>query len=185
VGATSGEFKLKLVIALVVTMSLAGCATTARAQRSPEMERVRERAALASCVAVALPPVDEDAAGATETYGPHGCIGEITRACHRELGDAGDTTAGLVICASREEEAWQALLVQSTDTLRQSETANQRRLLDDALAQGTEWARARCAYEASLYEGGSLARVLAAECLRNTTAERAIDLQRRLRDYAQ
>lgn len=171
---------MKPLVIMVVAVLLAVCASTATAQRTPEMERARQHAALAACVAVALPPVGE-----ADERNPRDCIGQVTRACHRELGDAGETTAGSAMCASREEEAWRALLVQSAETLRQRETENQRRLLDQAIAQGEEWARIRCAYEASFYEGGSLSRVLSAQCLRDTTAERAIDLQRRLRDYQQ
>lgn len=171
---------VKLGIFLVAASLVTACATSAAAQRTPEMAQARERAAIAGCVAAHLPP-----AGEAEDFDPRDCIGDVTRACHRELGDAGETTAGSAICATREQEAWKALFDSSAEALRQRETASQRVLLEQAIAQGEVWARARCAYEASLYEGASLARVLSAHCLRDTTAERSIDMQRRLRDYDQ
>lgn len=117
---------------------------------------------------------------------PRTCIGAISRLCGEEMGEAGaSSTGGMVNCAWRERSAWAGILQDSISTLRARESATQNAALDRALAAGEQWADARCAYDASFYEGGSLARVLAAQCSRDTTAQRAIDLYQRLRDYDQ
>ncbi|GAM97502.1 hypothetical protein U91I_01128 [alpha proteobacterium U9-1i] len=117
---------------------------------------------------------------------PRACIGAITARCGDDMGEAGaSSTGGMVSCTSREHSAWVGILQESASTLRARESAAQVAALDRALAIGEQWTEARCSYDALFYEGGSLARVLAAQCVRDTTAQRAIDLYQRLRDYDQ
>jgi hypothetical protein len=111
---------------------------------------------------------------------PEECVGQASRACGERQGEGAATTAGVVLCATREAEAWRGVLETNAATLRAQESETQVVLLERALAAGEQWARDRCGYDASYYEGGSLARVLAAQCLRDSTALRAIDLHRRL-----
>jgi hypothetical protein len=111
---------------------------------------------------------------------PEECIGQVSRACGERQGEGAATTAGVVMCATSETEAWRSILDANAATLRAQESQSQIALLDRALAAGEQWARDRCAYDASYYEGGSLARVLGAQCARDTMALRAIDLHRRL-----
>lgn len=108
------------------------------------------------------------------------CIGEVSRVCGERLGEGAATTQGLVECAALESEAWRRLIDHHATALRTSQSATQNALLESALATGERWTRDRCAYDASLYEGGSLARVLAAQCVRDTLGMRAIDLDRRV-----
>jgi hypothetical protein len=113
------------------------------------------------------------------------CIGAVTRRCAETMGDGAETTGGAALCAMREQRAWAWLIDLLVSDLRQRETATQAALLDAALNEGEAWTNARCAYEASIYEGGSLARLVAAQCRRDVTAERAISLYRRTIDYDQ
>lgn len=109
------------------------------------------------------------------------CIGEVSRVCGERLGEGAATTQGLVECAALESEAWRRLINNHATALRASQSASQTALLESALTTGEQWTRDRCAYDASLYEGGSLARVLAAQCVRDTLGMRALDLDRRVR----
>ena len=100
------------------------------------------------------------------------CKGAIAEPCIETPG--GETTAGLMRCYVAETEACAVQL----------DAAFARAQADDArapfLAQSQEawavWRQAECRYQASLYEGGSLARVLAANCSAAITADRAIAL---------
>lgn len=84
------------------------------------------------------------------------------------------TTAGMMRCALAERDEWEGIRDGIVATLRERESPTQLALLDTALEQQARWAEARCAYEASIYEGGSLARVVAATCVRDAMAEHAI-----------
>lgn len=115
---------------------------------------------------------------------PRDCIGVVSRACADEMDDGGaSSTGGMVTCSAREQSAWRGVLEAAVTELRARESATQLPLLDRALEAGEQWTRARCAYDASIYEGGSLARVVAASCWRDTIALRAIDLSNRLAEY--
>lgn len=109
------------------------------------------------------------------------CVGAVTRLCHDQGGEAAETTAGAMQCAQREGAIWRDLLQTSAAQLREREGEAQRILLEHALEKGDAWGLARCGYARSQFEGGSLARVLSAQCWRDTTAERAIELYTRLR----
>ena len=88
--------------------------------------------------------------------------------------DAGATTYGMVQCFGAETSAWRALL---DDALARAMTnAERATLLAHAQEAWTAWRDAECGYQASLYAGGSLARVLAASCINDLTASRAIGL---------
>lgn len=163
---------MNLLIVLAAT-ALASCASPVAADVVPPDQRAG--ALITGCVASHY----------AEGSDARGCVGDVTRACSRELGGAAETTGGSVECAAREQRAWATLLEQSIETLRARESGAQREALERAVQQGEAWAQARCAYHASFYEGGSLARVLHAQCMRDTTAERAIDMRTRLNDYDQ
>jgi uncharacterized protein YecT (DUF1311 family) len=111
------------------------------------------------------------------------CIGTVSRACAEPRGEGADTSYAVMACAMREESAWRGLLESNAERLRAMESETQKALLDEALAVGADWTSRSCAYAASIYEGGSLARVVAAQCARDATAERALQLHNRLRVY--
>jgi uncharacterized protein YecT (DUF1311 family) len=100
------------------------------------------------------------------------CKGGLASDCVEGAG--GDTTVGMARCYDGEARAWTAQL----------DAALERARADDAratlLARSQEawvvWRQAECRYQAAYYEGGSLARVLAASCFADLTADRAIAL---------
>jgi hypothetical protein len=105
------------------------------------------------------------------------CIGVVSRPCHEAAG--GETTGGSAACFARERALWEGLRDVVANTLRETETASQIALLDATLAEHERWTVARCAYAASIYEGGSLARVVGAQCMRDAIAEYTLDLMSR------
>ena len=109
------------------------------------------------------------------------CIGAAARDCI-DSNPANQTTGGMSDCVAEEGRAWQILSAQYEAALRARESATQIALLDAYLEQHRAWAAARCAYNASYYEGGSLARLLAASCRRDTAAELALELYARVFD---
>jgi uncharacterized protein YecT (DUF1311 family) len=100
------------------------------------------------------------------------CRGVIVDPCADA--DGGETTSGAVRCYSAEERAWRALL--EAALARAAADATRRPLLEPAQQAWRVWRDAECAYRASQFQGGSLARVLAAACVSDLTAARAIDL---------
>jgi hypothetical protein len=90
---------------------------------------------------------------------------------------------GMVRCLQGENRAWRALTERYSGTLRTRETATQTARLETYLAQSEAWRRARCAYHASLYEGGSLSGVIGEDCSNEHSALIAIDLHGRVWNY--
>lgn len=159
---------MRFVSLLAATAALA---VHAFAQPAPETAAPADIAMLQSCV------------DARETNAERAlCIGAASRVCAEQMGDSAETTAGLVICAHSEALAWSAILIEAAEGLRLHESETQLILLEQYLENGELWAATRCAYAASQYEGGSLARVLAAQCQRDDVASRAIELRARLRE---
>ena len=102
------------------------------------------------------------------------CIGFVQDSC--QATEQGQTTAGSIECIAREHAYWDRLLNQSYRRLRESGSDEQNGALRDLQRQWLAWREARCAYEAQLYEGGSLGSVVANQCFAQETARRAIDL---------
>ena len=144
-------------LALVFAFAFQTAPTTAAAQDSGDWD-----GALEACVVSAGPSRASLA----------DCKGSLAIGCVEGAG--GDTTAGMVRCYNGEAHAWATLL----------DAALERARVDESrvamLAQSQEaweaWRQAECRYQASHYEGGSLARVLAASCIADLTADRAIAL---------
>ena len=109
------------------------------------------------------------------------CIGQVSITCQDE-GDGGVTTAGMVMCANRERTQWEALTQTALDTLRAQETPTQTIARDRALSAHAAATQARCAYEASQFEGGSLAIYAAAACEMGQAADLALMLYARTRE---
>lgn len=119
-------------------------------------------AALDSCV---------DAAGASRAA-LEGCKGAAAEPCIEQ--PDGETTAGLLRCYGAEALAWTAVL----DGALARAMEDERRVAALGAAQEAWrlWRDAECRYQASLYEGGSLAPVLAGACNADLIADRAIAL---------
>jgi hypothetical protein len=106
------------------------------------------------------------------------CIGEFASNCI-EMTPGGETTVGMIRCVDAERFQWEDIRAGVVVALRAIETPSQRALLEASLAEHERWQEARCAYEASVYEGGSLSRVIAAQCFRDAVAEHALYLRNR------
>lgn len=100
------------------------------------------------------------------------CKGTLFGQCVEGAG--GDTTAGMVRCYDGETSAWTALLDAAMVRARARE--DRAFFLVRSQEAWRAWRQAECRYQASYYEGGSLARVLAASCFAELTADRAIAL---------
>jgi hypothetical protein len=101
------------------------------------------------------------------------CIGVAARACS-QASPGSETTGGAVQCIEVERRQWEDIRNAEAEVLRARESEAQRALLDAALAEHVAWVRALCAYEASIYERGSLGRVVAITCMRDEMAEHAL-----------
>ena len=110
------------------------------------------------------------------------CIGRVTNQCVESDPSANTSTPGMAACATSERTQWAALRDRYVAQLRSQGTQTQNALLDAMLAEHEDWARARCAYSASYYEGGTLGRVQGAACMRDSEADLALDLHGRLFD---
>jgi hypothetical protein len=150
------------------------CATVAAsAQDGEEPAQAGDASTLETCLNDVRHPTDE-----------HGrtCIGLVSQPC---MEGGGYSTMEMVRCLQRERHAWRALAERYTANLRGRETETQIARLDAYLAESENWLEADCAYQASLYEGGSLAGVTGEACRADHHAETAIELHGRLWDYDQ
>jgi hypothetical protein len=122
------------------------------------------------------------AAAEGEFAAQRACIGQVNAACQEAEDGGGVTTAGMVTCANRERDQWVALRDAALSTLRTRENAAQSASRDRALSAHATWSQARCAYDASLYEGGSMAIYAVAACEMGQTADIALTLHMRAHD---
>ena len=121
-----------------------------------------EAGSLEACVA---------AAGASRVA-LEACKGGVAESCIEQPG--GETTVGMLRCYNEEAQGWASLM----DAALVRASANQARapLLTQSQDAWRAWRDAECGYQASRYAGGSLARVLAASCVAELNADRAIAL---------
>jgi uncharacterized protein YecT (DUF1311 family) len=135
--------------------------------------------AAAPAVAQSAPPagdldvMDKCLADAKET--PLACLGRIQKPCLDEPG--GETTGGALVCAQREQAIWDERAALSRRAVRERLSASRRGLFDAAESAWQAHRQAACAFEASIYEGGTLAKVVGADCYLRESAQHAIDLQ--------
>jgi uncharacterized protein YecT (DUF1311 family) len=112
-----------------------------------------------------------------------GCIGKIAKTCLAAPG--GETTIGMMECTGRERAVWDEQLNASYKLLQGKATPTQAGALKQAQQAWIAYRDARCGFEASRYEGGTLAGVIAGNCLMQVTAERAVELTAQARDWDQ
>lgn len=106
-----------------------------------------------------------------DTRARYGCIGLLTRNC---LSDpVNQTTMGMEQCHRQELAGWDELLNRYYQTLRADGALPE---LRDTQRQWIAYRDSKCAFYNVFYEGGSMARWLQADCLRQETARRVIDL---------
>ncbi|MEQ1491760.1 MAG: lysozyme inhibitor LprI family protein [Terricaulis sp.] len=97
--------------------------------------------------------------------------------------EGGYSTIEMVECMQRERAAWDALRDRYATRLRTRESPTQVERLEAYLAENENWAEAKCAYRASMYEGGTAAGLNGEGCLEENSAEIAILLHGRVWDY--
>lgn len=157
---------MRSLILLIASLFVAACATPVRAQE----DATPAASALEACLAAAFAEERELAT----------CMDVVSGPCIDEPG--GETTVGTRECLATERRQWQALVDEYVRRLKADATPTALAALEAYVAAHDQWRDARCAYARTLYEGGSLAQVVSAACLRNATAEFAIDLFERVNE---
>jgi uncharacterized protein YecT (DUF1311 family) len=112
---------------------------------------------------------------------PRDCIGVIEKECLKSLEDT-QTLWGEVLCADSERGIWSQRLAASATQMRVAMDPNRRPYW---VAAEKKWIAARdaqCDFEASIYLGGSLARLVRADCLLRETGERALRIAQLIAD---
>jgi uncharacterized protein YecT (DUF1311 family) len=151
-----GEAKMRRTLAILALIAASSSPV------APQLAAAQQPASVAACVAAAN---THDALWR--------CKGVVAGPCIDTPG--GETTAGMVQCNMREAEEWQALIAVEIYRLN-AEDASRSDELDSANDAWAAWGVAECEYQASAYEGGSLARVVSAACFADITADRVIAL---------
>ncbi|WP_395644457.1 lysozyme inhibitor LprI family protein [Terricaulis sp.] len=90
--------------------------------------------------------------------------------------DSGSTTSGAMMCWQAEGGVWGALMDQAIARAREGATPARTQALADSQERWLAWRQSECRYQALYFEGGSLSRVIAAHCVADLTADRAIAL---------
>lgn len=152
----------------IVWIAAAGLAFAGFASAAPGGGQAGERAAFAKCVA------GKDA---------RACIGNAAKLCRAQPG--GETTMGMMDCAGRERALWDERLNGAYAALRGKASPTQATALQQAQRAWMAYRDARCGFEATRYEGGSLAGVVAGNCFLQVTAERALELTQQAKDWDQ
>jgi uncharacterized protein YecT (DUF1311 family) len=102
------------------------------------------------------------------------CPGQYIENCIA-LRPGADTTVGMITCAREELEAWQVILDQNLASLAGTGRSDlMRTSFEDAQSSWLAHRDAQCRYEASAYEGGTMAGVVSTACFSAMTAQRAL-----------
>lgn len=156
-----------------LVFAFAGACALAYATSAARPAAASETSTIAACLA-----------GAEDAAGRRACIGSVNSSC-QDAGDGGVTTSGMVMCAERERAQWAAIGDAAAATLAAQESPTQAAAQMRAREAHTSWLHARCAYDASYYEGGSMAHYSAAACVMGETANFALILYERALNAAQ
>ncbi len=110
-------------------------------------------------------------------YGPH-CLGSASDACQTSTPE-GQTTIGIAACIGAETAAWDALLNREFRATRDAH-AGSAGVADRLVAAQRAWIAFRdadCALAHARWADGSIRGVVAANCLMEMTARRALELR--------
>lgn len=102
------------------------------------------------------------------------CIGQAARAC--ESSPENSSSAGLKHCSLRENAYWDEILNDRYQQLLARFSDKNAKKLRAMQRTWIAWRKEKCELPYMLYEGGSVAGVLAADCIMATTGERALEL---------
>ena len=136
-------------------------------------------AGLSLAPGAAREPTKEDSAAIEQCVvdaknDPYACLGLVEKPCQDT--EAGQTTYGAMLCADRETVVWSQRAKASADAITAKLEPARLKLFKAADDAWVKYRNAACAYESSIYLGGSLAKVVAADCMLRETADRALDL---------
>lgn len=90
--------------------------------------------------------------------------------------DSNQTTTGSVLCAAGEEAGWAAILNDAVERTRAKMDEGQRSALQKSQELWLAHRQASCGLWFEVFRGGSLARQIGADCIREATARRALDI---------
>lgn len=113
------------------------------------------------------------------------CIAEAANLCQER--DGGSTTLGIVACLQAETEVWDDLLnaqyLELRDSMRQQDQEwpelgiSRAEALRDVQRAWIAFRDAECGYAYARYQGGTIRNVVAASCVLEETARRALTLK--------
>ncbi|MTD93246.1 DUF1311 domain-containing protein [Hyphomicrobium sp. xq] len=138
---------------------------------------------LALLVACTLPAAADDAAvieaclksADADNGKPHDCIGRIADACLDK--PENQSTHAMSACSNREAEIWDSLLNTEYQRLL---GAVEGKAKDDIVKAQRQWIGLRdadCAISYELFDGGTMAQPIGANCLMANTAERMLQVR--------
>jgi uncharacterized protein YecT (DUF1311 family) len=138
---------------------------------------------LALLVACTLPAAADDAtvieaclkSADADTGKPHDCIGRVADACLDK--PENQSTHAMVACSNREAEIWDGLLNTEYQRLL---GAVEGKAKDDIVKAQRQWIGLRdadCAIPYELFDGGTMAQPIGANCVMANTAERMLQVR--------
>lgn len=142
----------------------------------------------ALCVVVAAPVSAQQVVFSTAavdqclaTGETEACIGRSSDAC-QSSSQFGGTTAGMIDCMSRETDYWDGALNYYYQEIRKHGGLSSEALRD----MQRNWINFRdstCAFEASFYEGGTMAGIVYASCMLSQTGRQTLYLKSNYEDW--
>ncbi len=161
---------MRLTVAMAI--ALVGATLPAAADESPEAIAGRARA---------RPMIEACLAKAQAVEAMRACKRIVFAPCVKEEENQ-QSTLGLVMCNSREGDAWTALLQARTADLAKRD-AYRAKALTAANAAWRAWIDAECFYHREEAQGASAEGVITTECLSDLTADRVIGFTQQLRGH--
>ncbi len=104
----------------------------------------------------------------------HACIGELSKPCVEAPG--GETTVGMIQCSERESKAWDGILNAEYKRLVDGLSGKSAKRVRDAQRAWIKMRDGDCGLSYETFEGGTIAGVIAASCMLDRTATRALQL---------
>lgn len=152
---------LRLFAILAGLLALGGAAQAADAAKPA----AGDRTLIVDCVRKA----------AREGTSADDCMYLVAAPCQGKPG--GDSTVGMRSCMQRETVIWDEMLNRAYGELRESLSKQGAGKLKSMQLLWIKWRDAKCEMPYLIYEGGTIAGPVAAQCLLRATAIRAIELR--------
>lgn len=104
-----------------------------------------------------------------------GCVGIVSQPCLDK--PENQSTHGMAGCVRREERIWDSLLNDWYTMAREALSKPVRGELRKVQRAWITWRDAKCGFERDRFEGGTMGIPIAANCMMETTARRALELR--------